>query len=512
MICNVAFDDELARVRISATEIDGEQVTVERSTDQVNWTVIRGGNSIDTTGTSPNAEIDPPIDDYEFATSPASRFPSGEACPPAAPGVENFYRISAFDPETMLVLTGEGNSYASTPDSASLDITGDLDLAVSGRPDDWSPPDGNFILASKYAIDTGSISWMLLLNTDGHLVFRWSPDGSTILENIVTSDVPVGFLNGEFGAARVTLDVDDGSSNHVVTFYTGNHVEGPWQLLGSPVVTSGTTSIFAGTADVEIGAATGGSLATQINFRGDVMKMILKNGIDGTVVASPDFTDLQPGATSTTDDQGNVWTVQSGATIEEDPDPVEDPTIKEQCTVSITPILETVWLKSIFRPFLNRPVQVLADFDAVERDFRGGVFDILGQQRPIAVTDFRGSRRWTLRFATETPTEAFDVDVMLASGDPLFLQIPGDSTLPIPSMHIVVDQSTAMLKRFFSDKRAWTLPFVEVQPPGPDVIGSTSTWQTVINAYATWQDVIDDNATWTDVLELVGDGSSVIVG
>src|SRR5690606_4486545 len=67
---SLSYDPQLSRVRITADGLSPVPVTVERSTDQVRWTTVRGGAGI----TPVNGEI--LLDDYEFE-----------------PDVRNFYRV-----------------------------------------------------------------------------------------------------------------------------------------------------------------------------------------------------------------------------------------------------------------------------------------------------------------------------------------------------------------------------------------------------------------------------------
>jgi hypothetical protein len=186
-------------------------------------------------------------------------------------------------------------------------------------------------------------------------------------------------------------------------------------------------------------------------------------------------------------------------------------------TDSITPVLTEVWLKSIGRPFLNRVVEC-ADVGEITRPARGGVFDVVGRSYPVAVSDVRGSRRFNLQVATGTTaacadTAAADADadtleLLLASGDPLFLQSPDPL---IPTMYVYVGDVTYVRAIRGSAKRIYQLPLTEIAAPGADIVGSTSTWQTVLDTYATWQDVLTANPTWNDLLELVASPSEVIV-
>jgi hypothetical protein len=145
------------------------------------------------------------------------------------------------------------------------------------------------------------------------------------------------------------------------------------------------------------------------------------------------------------------------------------------CTITIN--LDVVWIKSIGRPFLNQRVNCVLNPSPITRPARNGVFDVIGRSFPIAVTDVRGSRRVTVYAVIDDTTESRPV----------------------------------LNRRCSNDWRLYELPSIEVAAPTADVVGATSTWQTVVTTYATWADVLAAHDTWADLLELVGDGSEVIV-
>lgn len=517
MICSVVYNDDLGRVIISASSITGGNLAdVERSLNQVDWTPVRGATGVKLFGDAPTASLMPPVNDFEFATQASGFiFPSDQVCPTGSPAsITNHYRVRSYNPESMLAVTGNIDSRASTPDHATLDITGDIDIRIGVRPDKWLGVANPQTFASKYISSGDNRSWTFALNPDGTIMFRWSPTGlfAGITANTISSTVPTGFADDTHHAVRVTLDIDDGLGNNVVRFYTADTTAGPWIQLGVPITRAGTTSIFSGTALVEVASINGGTtsgIAGQFMFEGDITKFEVRNGINGTVVTSPDFTNQLPGTTVFVDAQGRTWTVDTNGRILVDPEPTEPPIIRDACVTSITPNITDTWLKSIYHPFLNRKIKVLRDFAEVSRSFRGNVFDVVNRSLPIGVTDLRQSRRWVLGVCTDTPQEATDLDTLLASGDPLFLHVPGNSNIPVPSMHIVVDGAATMLKRAYSDKRVWSLPFIEVAAPGSEVTGSIGTWQTVLNTYDTWQDVLNAHPTWASLLTLVGTAEDV---
>lgn len=177
-------------------------------------------------------------------------------------------------------------------------------------------------------------------------------------------------------------------------------------------------------------------------------------------------------------------------------------------TASITPAQSGVWLKSITRPFLNRAVSVVDHSDIV-RPARNGVFEVIGRSYPIAVTDVRGSRRWTMTVKADTVSDADALELVFASGDPMYVQT--DGTYDIPGGYVVVGDITRRRFGRVSERRWFDLPLTEVAAPGADVVGATSTWETLVAEFGSWNAVLAAFGTWSDVVEYVSDPSVVIV-
>lgn len=213
---------------------------------------------------------------------------------------------------TFLRLRGTGDGAASTPDHASLDITGDIDIRIDITPDAW----GDAGLARKYNTVGDQRSWGLRI-TGGLLELRWSPNGTfaSLLTKTSTAAVPTG---DDRLAVRATLDVNNGAVGNTVAFYTAPTSAGPWTQLGTSVVTAGTTSVHSGTATVEVGRTVGGTEGgfTSDPFDGKVHSFELRSGIAGTAVANPDFTALEPGQATFVDGAGRTWTVTPDASID----------------------------------------------------------------------------------------------------------------------------------------------------------------------------------------------------
>jgi hypothetical protein len=223
--------------------------------------------------------------------------------------------------DVYLALPGHFDSYASTPDAAGLDITGDIDVRVDLEPRTWRPSN-QYGLARKWVDDDGELndqgSWRLDLQADGTLRFIWTTAGafSASLDAESTAAIPEASMRL---AVRATLDVDNGAAGRDITFWTSpDGVDGTWTQLGATVTQAGTTSIFNSSVPVEVGRTVDGSAAqgdTPDATQGRVYGFQLRSGIAGTIVAAPDFMAADVGTTAFTEAQGNTWTLHGTATM-----------------------------------------------------------------------------------------------------------------------------------------------------------------------------------------------------
>lgn len=219
-------------------------------------------------------------------------------------------RVSTYGGNPYLNLPGGSGDRASTPDTAALDITGDIDVRIEASLDDWGVTATTELLG-KYNTTGNQRSYRLLLDPDGYPVFSWSTNGTAFID--VTATEPIqGAATGRI-ALRATLDVNNGLGGYTVTFYTANSIEGGYDQFGGVIETvAGTTSIFASTADLHVGDIA--NLAFD-ELQGKVYAVQVRNGIGGTAVANIDFTEQTVGATSFTGDDGLTWTLSGNASI-----------------------------------------------------------------------------------------------------------------------------------------------------------------------------------------------------
>ncbi|MEU9654187.1 hypothetical protein AB0E00_35565 [Streptomyces sp. NPDC048110] len=194
-----------------------------------------------------------------------------------------------------------------TPGSSAFAV-GDLDLRLDVALDVWATQE----LAARYLPTGDQRAWALAVDETGQLILYWTPIGIFESRIAVFSTVPVGAYRGQRLAIRATLDVDNGAGGYTVRFYTGRTVDDTeWEPLGEPVVGTSTTAVFDGTADIELGRI---ASITGDAMTGRVYAFRLLDGIGGTLVASMDASDAEPGDTAFTSG-GLVWTAVNGASL-----------------------------------------------------------------------------------------------------------------------------------------------------------------------------------------------------
>ena len=467
MTVTATYDATLSRVRVDADGLGGAAVaTLERSTDQVRWTTVRGGVDVPVTG-----GVMGTVDDYEFS-----------------PDVPNWYRVT-YTADMSFVSVGtptHGVNGTITPGDPAGIAEGDLLLILAA------------IRNSGAGTPNTPAGYTLLVDGGNVRLFGKEAGPSETAPS-------VSFTGGVAGAD---------TSVQMCAF----------RGVDPTPVTPAATQLNASAQDIAVPPITlpssmAGGLNLWVGWKQDDWTGVgLVAG--GTEIGEP--------STTTGDDQGIVWDYRilplsttwddltartfavtgGAAAISRAATAVFRHAMTSQSSAPITPDLGTVWLKNLSRPYLNRPVTV-TDWGDVEREARNGVFSIVGRTMPVAVTDLRLSRTVELVLTTPTLAEAEELDLCLASGDPILVHVPADC--PIPGMYAVVGNVAISRREPRSARRYLTLPLTEVAAPGPDVVGATNTWSSVLATYATWADLIAANPTWQDLLDGVADPEDVVV-
>ncbi|HEX5395623.1 MAG TPA: hypothetical protein VFX74_00890, partial [Candidatus Limnocylindria bacterium] len=191
-------------------------------------------------------------------------------------------RIRLSVPGTVSYLELDGNpaNYASTPDTAALDIAGDLDVRWEGETN-WYQPDAQMLIG-KWGLP-GNRSWSMRLQ-GAWLYFLVSADGTTTrFMNWPLPPLP------RHAALRATIDVNNGAGGVTFRMYWAETLAGPWTQFSDDVIGTGTTTIFNSTAPLTIAPNQPDTGAVRLPVAGKVYKAEVRSGIDGTAVAAPDF-------------------------------------------------------------------------------------------------------------------------------------------------------------------------------------------------------------------------------
>jgi hypothetical protein len=222
-------------------------------------------------------------------------------------------RVSLPAASRYLRLPGGAAARASTPDAAALDVVGDIDIRVDATLTNWDTGFDFVDLVGKWQAD-GNYSWRLSLDTLGRPYLVWTPDGTAAASLAQFPDNLLPVPSSGRISLRVTLDVNNGAGGNTVEFFYSltPGTAGPWTSFGS-FPAPGTTSIFNSTAPLDVGDITG--TVSGIAPVGKIHAVEIRNGIGGSIVASPVFSTPAAGASSFTDSAGRTWTMSGGAEI-----------------------------------------------------------------------------------------------------------------------------------------------------------------------------------------------------
>lgn len=474
MTIGLSYNDDISRIQVSVTGLPFSTGTIriERSTNQLYWQTVRGAAELAVTGNAAS------VDDYEFTAD-----------------VENHYRVVPIDPPAGLRLTGDSSANASTPDDSSLDVGHELDVRIDLALDDWTTSSNRYQV-SKYDQTLDERAYTLRIGSGADTVQGLISGNGTGFDTADSSST-VPAANGERIAQRMTVSVDNVTGDWTAAFSSAPDLSSVFSPFGdTPTGTLPTTSLFDSSAPLVVGTDSSGG-----NPAGPGIVYAAQIRDAGVVVADPDFTGQAMSATSFTDSTGKLWTVNGTAYI-----------VGTE-TNSITPSLGGfAWFKSIKHPFLNRRIhRVLAGGgQEIGRAARDGVLQVQGRSVPIVVSDVRSSRGFNLTLQVADETAARDMDLILASGDVFFIQVPPELTPNMSGGYVRIGDT---VQHRVADTIKWRfeLPCTVVAQPGPGVVGGTMTYGALLNLYGGYQNLLAANSTYADVLALMASPEDLVV-
>ncbi|MDX3582544.1 hypothetical protein [Streptomyces europaeiscabiei] len=205
----------------------------------------------------------------------------------------------------FLDLDGSPDNYASTPDHASLDITGDIDLRWEGEANWYGP--GARMLIGKWGA-SGQRSYHMRLQ-DGTLYMQVQRDASSfVFANKALPELP------ERAALRVVLDADNGAGSWSISHYWAETIAGPWtQISDTFTGTSSTVTVHTSTAPLTIAPTHLDVTPPRQAVDGKVYKAEVRGA--GVLVADPDFTAQPLGTAAFADSSGRTWSFAGTAAV-----------------------------------------------------------------------------------------------------------------------------------------------------------------------------------------------------
>lgn len=225
-----------------------------------------------------------------------------------------------------LYIPGQTNAYAYTPDHPDLAVT-DLDVRVLVDPERWAAA-ARYTSTSLQNLtdlqrlvsrdDGGRIGgtargWMLSTSDIGRPLAQWS-NGTTHLD--YEGAPTVASLRPSW--LGMTITPDDGAGGHTTVLWRWDEGGTPpadiaeWELVDAWAGTGATTLATAGGNPVCLGYR-GPDAAP--SFRGRILRAEIRSGVNGPIVADPDFTVASVGAPVVLDSTGKPWALAGAAEI-----------------------------------------------------------------------------------------------------------------------------------------------------------------------------------------------------
>lgn len=460
MTTTTTYLDDLGRVRVEFTGLnaDADYAFVERSTDGITWTTVRGGDKVGLTAGAGK------LDDYEFAA-----------------GVANTYRVTAVDAADVTrfgsgAFTTGNNTTLNPPLPASTPNGALLTLHVSH--------------ANTAATITTPAGWTLLPGGAGHMAtFYRTMAGGVTAPSVVFS----GGVSGDSCSAIITAWTNADTPVHAAL-----QTNASAQNVSTPGATLAAAGVVWVMHEWKKSTGTGASLPTA-QFEADPV-----GGFNTAAANNESQVIWRTLAASNAQIIPSSVTTWTGGTAAVSKARLLRMTRRVNVgveTSAITPVLDTVWLKNIRRPSLNRKVTV-SGLSEITRPARVAIIDIIGRTYPIAINDVRGSQRLSITVTTPSLAAAADFDNAMLTGHTVFLQAP-ELECAVPTLYATIGDTVQRKTSARGVRRYFDLPLTEVAAPASTVYSDTFTYADVLATYATIADVVAANASYSALVDKV---------
>ncbi|GAB3372576.1 hypothetical protein [Amycolatopsis echigonensis] len=463
---SATYLDDLSRVRVSWTGFPSavDSARVERSTDGIRWSVVRGGDTV------PVSRGGGHVDDYEFTA-----------------GAENTYRVSGADGGPIIGVDNPGTA-----------ATADNDTVTPGLPDDWR--EGDLLLLFAVARKTGfapalvvPAGWTTLTDRGDYLLCAKRAAANETAPSVAVT----GGASGVDVIAQVMAYRNADLPQTATNIVTGSGQDVALPSVSNPP--AGSLNLWAAKKDSEWTSAAPSTVYGPIGSTSSALGSGVAMYWDYTVIGAA--TPVVPQRTLTV--TGGAAAVNVGISYVFG----KAPYVLRR-TASVTPVLSGAWIKVPQRPSLNRRI-VVSDISSITRPSRTATHDVIGRTLPVAISDVQGSRRFTLTVMTESQQQADDVENSLLSGLPMFLQAC-DPGAVIPTAYVVVGDIDRSKQGHRGRRRFLALPMTEVAAPTPTIYGGTYTYQDVLDGYASYAGVLADVVDYSALVDKISDGEIVV--
>lgn len=224
----------------------------------------------------------------------------------------------SLDKQKVAFLNGTVGTGFSTTDKAQLDITGNF-TQISYIQARTLATGSAQVLLSKYFSTGNQRSFYTYLSATGFAGIISSADGTATLLTTQSSDTLanlIGVVSGQKFILKHDYTPNDGAGNRVLALkysledWSTDPDDITWIDIET-VTVAGNTSIYSGTSPLEVGSFNGASAS---GYSG-TLRVVLKDGIDGTTVFDSDPSKYSGTGSTYDDDYGNTITRNGQAFI-----------------------------------------------------------------------------------------------------------------------------------------------------------------------------------------------------
>ena len=230
-------------------------------------------------------------------------------------------------PAQFAYFDGASGSFISTPDSAAVSITGDIQFIFKIRLPSYRKATSQEIIGKRNTPSNDGSYNVGLVATTGVLrvnTFSLGTLASAVTRDSTASLATVVFDNESIWC-RIKIDVDNGAAGSDTTFdtstdYDADAYSGTWTPLGATVTVAGVDSIYNSVTTLNLGAnlptGTNNMLAGRI-YRAQIFNSLTASASSLKADFNAEDADLTTSipSTVTSSRTGEVWTMNGNAGI-----------------------------------------------------------------------------------------------------------------------------------------------------------------------------------------------------